>query len=268
MNIPTRQLMKLITLFLTMIFLALLNSSTCKRGDTYTTGSKWRDGAWTRYRITYPDGKIEDVSLSITGKEGSNYEVEISTLGRRYVISIKTPEGGIIERNEPFIGQGQVILKKGGKQAMYVPVVRLEEIFEGYAPYNAFEIPELSMKGYGREMLSLPDGTEIETEHFKHISKGKTLEEIWVSPKVPILGIVKRTLKDGTSIMLVDYGGKGAMKLIEEEVLPYDPTAFEEEKPPEGETTEVIEGKEPEESEVISGGMLYKIIKPKLEEEK
>jgi len=231
--------------YITIIILFLIIAITlhCKKGGSLATGSVWKDGCWARYRITYPDNIIEDVSISIVGMDGANYILEITTLGtRRFTISIKSPSGGLLDRSEPIVGQGQVVLKKGGFQAMFVPVEVLSDLLGGDIPYKSFEIPGYNMSKFGKEGLFLPDGTKIETEHYRYTSQGKVVEEIWVSPRVPILGIVKRTLEDGSSIMLVDYGEKGAMKLIEGEVLPYDPKFFEEKPPSEMSTEKQPEG--------------------------
>ncbi|MGQ9706941.1 MAG: hypothetical protein ACUVWP_08110 [bacterium] len=240
----------------------------CKKEGSFITGSCWKEGCWARYRITYPDNIIEDVSISVVGREAKNYIIEISTLGsRRFTIGVKSPSGGIIERSEPLIGQGQVILKKGGLQAMYVPIDVLNDMFDGNLPYMAFEIPGYNMSNFGRETLFLPDGTKIETEHYRYLSQGKTIDEVWVSPKVPILGIVKRVLEDKTSVMLVDYGEKGAMKIIVGEVLPYNPTFFEEKTSTEKLPESKIETKETRVEPKLKG-LLDGIIKKKQEGEK
>jgi hypothetical protein len=233
--------------YITILILLFTVFSTihCKKGSPFTAGSSWKDGCWARYRITYPDNIIEDISISIVGKEGANYILEITTLGtRRFTIGLKSPSGGILDRSEPILGQGQVVLKKGGLQAMFVPVEVLSDLFGNNIPCKPFEIPGYNMSKSGKETLLLPDGTKIETDHYRYLVQKKTLEEIWISPRVPILGIVKRTFEDGTGIMLVDYGEKGAMKQIEGEILPYDPKLFEEKPPVETGTETKPEGGE------------------------
>jgi len=168
----------------------------CSKSGKYHS-LRWSVGQWVSYKIN-----DKPIRVSIVGRESSNKaEDELSlywveTVEPELVVKVLVEEGKLDKARK-------LIIKKVSEAPFEVQVDNF---------HIKSEFPSLSTSELGKEeLLTLPCGK------FRVFHKKENGEDVWLSNKVPIFGIVKYKSKN-KEIVLWDYGIKGAKSEIKGEV--------------------------------------------------
>ncbi len=169
------------------IILFVLIISCSKKGEYHLL--RWKTGQWVCYKIN-----DEPIRISIVGKDSTLFWVE--TAESELVAKVLAEEGQLEEAK-------RLIVKKVSESPFEMQA-------EKFSIKSGF--PDISVRESGeKELVTLPCG-KFRTFHIRQKE-----EDVWLSNKVPILGIVRYKSKD-KEIVLWDYGLKGAKSEIKEKV--------------------------------------------------
>ncbi len=180
---------------------------------TFTAGGFWletkeyKEGEWTKFRITRDDGEVIDVEKALLKKlDNGNEWWRVSWKsndGEWIYEALLNPENGKILRMKAKDADGNV-----GE----VPVSE-DSVFKG-----AQKLTKESLEGatVGEEKVKTPAGT-FKAKHVEYMSMGSGKVEWWMTDKVPG-GIIKYKITDENkkvvmTAVLTDYG-KGAKTIL------------------------------------------------------
>jgi hypothetical protein len=171
-------------------------------------------GYWAAYRLSgTASDAVSSVQFAIVGQEQSDGEK-----GYWYEFQAETNQGPMIIQllitKFPFSAEDvrEMVMKVSGQPALKLSSNMLETMRQQMGPNPMKAFTEMCSPGgvVGEETVTVPAGT-FGTLHVRD-SAGEG--EAWISDDVPF-GIVKGNSKDGTEMVLTEYGRDAVSSITE-----------------------------------------------------
>jgi len=167
----------------------------------------WKVGQWVRYKMRMGKAESLEIRYALVGREGKRFWFEVNgkSPSTSFIFKVLVKERSLSHPKEE-------IIKIGDQPAYIMPKEVGTELPSEYKP-PIFEQEEIHKYKIGIERIKI-EKEVLHCIHSKLRKEGKEYE-VWMSSKVPILGIAKLS-SHLITLEIIDYGYEGAVSEIKE----------------------------------------------------